>query len=96
MSQTNAPLEPPILGPPITSRHSSDGDRTAVPTPTDSRSIREESQSSGSDSSPEKGKGVEKAEGKSEQTVIDKAGREQDGEKDGWSYGKQLKVSPHS
>lgn len=86
MSQPSS--DQPVLGEPIGSRHSSDGDRTAVPTPLDSRSIREESQSSGSDSISEKPKAAQERNPEREPEED-----QRDGETDGWSYGKQLKVS---
>lgn len=83
---TSSDIYPPPLGQPIpTSRHSSDGDRTAVPTPADSRSLREGSESSAGPSTDNKGKPAATGSG-SESDQADESG------KHGWSYKNQLLV----
>jgi len=74
---------------PPPTRHSSDEDQTAVPTPADSRSVREPSETSeGSDN-------VKKPNaGRSKSSSGDKAqSKDKDEGEKGWTYDQQLKVS---
>lgn len=96
----STPLEPPSLGAPIgtRSRQSSEDDRTAVPTPVDSGSIRGES--SGSQTSDRQASGgdlkkpAHESKGNTEEINKEKGSIEE--KKDEWTYEKQLRVSLES
>lgn len=99
---TQTPLAPVILGSPISphTRQVSDPDRTAVPTPVDSRSVHEQSTSTGtSQNSESEGTRAPSSTDSPELKAKDEKrhnsendGEGEKGKKDEWSYDDQLKV----
>lgn len=71
---------------PQPTRHSSDEDQTAVPTPAESRSVREPSEAS------EGSKNINKQTANESESIKGNSKDKDEGEK-GWTYDQQLKVS---